>query len=1086
MNVRNLLTVLAIGCTVPVWAGLDFRESDGTFQVWRNGERIVSSIVMDRGAIGTNDVERSFVTLPDGSRVWNEWSKVGDRSFRFEVAARSDGAVELTMQSQVAWDSTHRDRWLTLTLPESVLTGQAYTSVVATVRKFEPVGAVFAATSPELKSRWLATNGLTFDFNALGPGDDECCDSEGWSHQDSLRGAWYVRHLPGGGWKIFAGACPPTPWGGYIGAKLVLREGRFEDYDSLHAIRDFYYGQRFYPQLQLAFGAPRFGETYRNGDHSFADAKRCGWKSKEGETRAVVGHPEGVSYSALTGCGKAVYRISGLRPGVLFLTFTAGNYSGVDNDFSVLANGEPVRRSLQVPARQVFVVTRPIQVSGDHIDVELSGRWLLSSLAVQPLLHAAEDFSIRRGIWLTDGWEPTYFHRNDTVKAPAKFAVEGEFRPLPVPGEEYASQPRELTLETELPDPDLPSLAWTRNPRIVRIFNNSSTMSELDPPGALEAYFDREIAGRGYNVVMLSGMHSRHTYAGQRQRGLEAVKRIAAEAHRRGMKLIDHFDATLVWNIGEGFRVMTERLPELIRSKETGLPSYQFCPYNPVFKQALHDYLVQEVRNGVDGFQVDEVQFWKHGCVCRHCREGFHRDTGWYVPENELDPAWKDRRSPFMKRWFDWKVKQSTDFFLELRRKVKDIRPDLVLSCYSTPWAFQYPVPLVNNGRSISDMARTFNLFGLEVMSRCVMRSTRFELSALRVEDTLSPDGRLVMWDWYYNADWQNDYVAWAISAMTGRSPMLAEVEKGPEVPDYPTFGEARGGMRRRGARPLGTTALLFSYASRDWNADDVFFAKEYGGFAQALDALHVPYVVIDERSLTEERLRPFKTLIVGAAHCLSEKSVAAIRAFAERGGIVRLSAQAGLFDERGDRREAWPFRDVFGLEPSVGSKTGTYLVRPFGRGELRYTPDLKGEEFFMLYENVGAPCAYKADPLREAAFRREVGELADSWWRVEAPEKVHTALWREADGSVVIHFLNVTGVKTRAGDVAEAKAPSPAFPPLERDIVFTVPEGTVAVAVSPDFAGARELESEKASDGSLTVTLPKELLNVYTLIRIR
>ena len=56
---------------------------------------------------------------------------------------------------------------------------------------------------------------------------------------------------------------------------------------------------------------------------------------------------------------------------------------------------------------------------------------------------------------------------------------------------------------------------------------------------------------------------------------------------------------------------------------------------------------------------------------------------------------------------------------------------------------------------------------------------------------------------------------------------------------------------------------------------------------------------------------------------------------------------------------------------------------------------------------------------------------------------------------------------------------------PLERDITFVVPEGESAVAVSPDFVGERPPEATRLSDGSLSVTLPKGLLNAYTLVRI-
>ena len=92
------------------------------------------------------------------------------------------------------------------------------------------------------------------------------------------------------------------------------------------------------------------------------------------------------------------------------------------------------------------------------------------------------------------------------------------------------------------------------------------------------------------------------------------------------------------------------------------------------------------------------------------------------------------------------------------------------------------------------------------------------------------------------------------------------------------------------------------------------------------------------------------------------------------------------------------------------------------------------------------------------------------SAWRVTAPAGVLSALWREKDGAWAAHFLNLSGVKD--GQTAE--------------ITFTVSEGTSAVATSPDWPGERTLAVTKGADGSLTVTLPADALQAYTLVRVR
>ena len=106
--------------------------------------------------------------------------------------------------------------------------------------------------------------------------------------------------------------------------------------------------------------------------------------------------------------------------------------------------------------------------------------------------------------------------------------------------------------------------------------------------------------------------------------------------------------------------------------------------------------------------------------------------------------------------------------------------------------------------------------------------------------------------------------------------------------------------------------------------------------------------------------------------------------------------------------------------------------------------------------------------------------------WSCNAPEKVLATLYKQKQYHYA-HFLNATGVNLKVGDVIQFTIPDNAFPALKEDIVFTLPgkKLTTAEAASPDFDGWKPLKVS-VKDNSTTVTLPKELLKVYTLIRIK
>lgn len=1062
-------------------------EKAGNLSIRRDGREFIRSIAVEAGSPA--DVRRSFTTLSDGTRVWNRWSEEPKSSFRLEVADRADGAVEITFAGQVPFDAADRKRYVRMEIPRDVLEGKKYASAkAASGRYWYEERGTFDGNFKAVESRWLATDGVSFDFNPLGPGDDYAFGrNTGWRYMDSYSGVWDLKRLPSGDFSVENGAEVTTSWGGYFGTKIVLRKGVFEDYDRHHTLRKFSYGFDFESLRLVAFGSPKRGAAYSEGDVLHSYVRGYGWTEDDPwERNPVVGYKEGVYYSALTGDRPETYRFSGLPDGFYLFTFAAGNYTGVSNRFDVAVNGEPFLDAAEIPAKKVRRITKTLHVKGGNIEVSLSGKWLLSAMGVQALITDDEDFSFMRKPWWIDGFEPGLLQCNRDIPGPVRPATRDETADLPVPGTELSAPRKDLVREVELPDPMAPELEWTHDTRIYRLFNNSSLMHELDAPGALKAYLDRELKGKNINVIMLSGMLSRHTYLGHRERGLQAVKRIVEEAHRRGIKVIDHFDATLLWNSPHGFRLLAETLPQVSISTRDSLPAYQYCPMNPVFRENFLRYVEDDAKSGVDGFQIDEVQFWWHTCACDHCRAAFKRDTGWTMPMNECSEAWLDRSSPFMKRWYEWRAKVSTDLLIAARRRASRHNPHLVFSAYSTPWGYTWRRGELRLGRCYIDLGRTVNFFGMEVMSRSVMKGVRAELTHRRTQNTVMHAYGAPMWDWYYNADWQNDYVAWAISAMTGHSPLLAEVDKDESVPDYPGFKYA---MNRRGAKTAVKAALLFSAPSRDWN-EGVIMRDDLLGTAQAFEARHIPYEVIGEISLDAESLSKYKILFVGSAHCIDDKGVAAIRAYAAGGGIVRLSGLAGACDEIGEKRARWPFADVFGFEPESDPDDRRLIERKFGKGRFIYSFSPSGVRFCEPESTSPYPFKYDPDIAAERRFWDEVAAWAAPamWWRINAPEKVYTSLWREADGTLAIHFLNATGVNNVPWENLTSEAPDPAFPALAEDIVFTLPKGTgrKAVATSPDFEGEKTLSSVANADGSLTVVLPKALLKAYVLIRVK
>ena len=319
--------------------------------------------------------------------------------------------------------------------------------------------------------------------------------------------------------------------------------------------------------------------------------------------------------------------------------------------------------------------------------------------------------------------------------------------------------------------------------------------------------------------------------------------------------------------------------------------------------------------------------------------------------------------------------------------------------------------------------------------------------------------------------------------------------------------------MKRDGAEPVAQIALLFSAPSRDWNRNIGFEAGLFG-MAQELEALHIPYEMIANISLRPEILSKYKVLSIGSSACLSDRELEAIKEFARQGGTVLLNTVAGLCDEAGVERKEWPFREQFGFAPvyytkwtatdwdgahsekpvriflKPGSANLLHEERPLGKGRFIYCAlDVAGQ-FAAAEKSANEKWTFTPDKPLEEAYRSYLKRLlaTDACWEINAPDQLYTAIWKEADGTLAIHFLNATGAKPQPGEVLDGLAPKPAFPDLPSDITFRLlaEKATHVTAASPSFEGKKELAFVKDADGTITVTLPAELAKQYVVVKIK
>ncbi len=1086
-------------------------------------------------------LQENFRKLEDGSSVWNVWDDGEETRFRFEAVLSADGSrVELSFLGEAPAFTAHRNRLLTIKMPYRPWLGASYRGYIGHARNgAKEANGVFTEELPNdyLHGdvwRWFALDGgdgqqLLFDLDTYGPTNP--CPF----YPTGVIRCWNIKR-DGDHLEFISGKVLP-PEGGLTGTKLVLCEGRFEQFSEVHAISKYNYNQHIAARTQDSFGAVRTGNNYFHWDARPYDvALGRGWTALNSPVMSTGA--EGAYYSSLSGEGGA-FLFKPLPNGFHLFHLGIGNTQGTPNSFSLRLNGRTMVEKLSVSKGQVAEIVLPVWVTEGEAKLEFDGRFLLSNLSDQFVLTEQEDYSFKRGFWVTEGFEPAFYFRSANYNSNVDFKATVSLLPLPEQGHECDAPQKPLDERVELPDSSTPELAWCNNVRIRMMGTTFASLNEFMQRSSDLERFMKETKELGYTVVMTSGMHGRHLFPATLDKGVENIGTITEAAHRHGLKVIDHHDTTYMENWEQGVRVMAERAGELGFCVNDFNPTPQFCLSNPVFTQTYRNYVKKLLSKGIDALQADELFFYQHGCLCPACREAFHRDTNWYLPYNELDPRLTDHKSSFWKLWFAWRNAQIGNWWVDFRRDIKGQYPHFVLSMYGCHWEQMKSQPRYNMTTDLGNQGRAVTLFGTEVMTRnpyCNARSLlpyRRLYNMYRLGFNAPP-----IWTWYYTKDWNVAYFSWAVSNMMGQCAMLDDpTTLPPDGSDFPKFSGSSDNPPLTTLTSAARVAFWLNAASRDYNSV-IGVESELGGLTQCFEQTHIPYDIIEDHAFrNDELLARYKVLFVGSAGCLTDDDVVRIKTFAREGGTVWLGCVAGFFDRWGNERAAWPFKDVFGDVPQwrkpqklteISLHNGASLnlaawenpykhVFPiscppegrvllsgkgenggemplligvkYGKGEILYMASVLYSSLFCDELQKGNKWPYKGFPELEAILRAALAECAEpaAIWSVNTTDLVYTNILRQKNGTLCLHFLNGNGTQTPHGFLIENAPPGSAWPPIHGDVTFTLKNTSPKeiYAVSPDFAGRVRLAfTQQGSDA--TVVLPKERLKAYTLVVVQ
>ncbi len=697
---------------------------------------------------------------------------------------------------------------------------------------------------------------------------------------------------------------------------------------------------------------------------------------------------------------------------------------------------------------------------------------------------------------------------------------------------ESPGEPIVLRRETLLP-PDSDALAWRWQLKLANLGpSNGGTRDEFADPACLERRM-KELSEAGYNAVICNGMHFHLCHLHQWAMWKENSAKVVAAAHRHGLKVIEHYDVPVVFWHGNGLRYTLDHADWLQRDVRFDCPNlHAMCLNHPGFRKEYLSRLEDFARTtGIDAVMLDECCFADDTlCGCRYCREKFHQDTGCTLPLDDSSGVLFNVDDRLWVTWLKWRVKSVGDWWLDVRRTLNKVNPNISIMTYTTHGGFTTNPSMRKGGGDIADRARGCDFLGTEIMSRNVFDCNRAVFAYRKMKSALgrhfgSPIYGLV----YHLHDENFAYFGWALCHMNGQATWMATIE-GADMKRYIDWAEQ---MDNRRAKPVADIAVLFSQATRDFTRL-LSHVPDMVGMSECLTDVHLQHDFVLEGDLRPEVLRGHKLLVLPSCCCLGAEEVRQILRYVSEGGRLLVSGHTSLYNEDGFGGENFQLAEVMGVDYggglargplTLGMRDGRELavaesavkVRlregAEGLGELR---DGKGQVVGpgIVVNRFGkGECVYMAARLAALNYQREM-TTQDEWTyskneaalrllielvqrglgdspvlrAVHVPEKVLMSVYRQEHNGQeqrLVHLLNATGARLEVGQTVPSKKRLPAFPAVQEDLVFDIRSHGPCrgYIVSPDYAGRRPVKVAEAGDGYQRITVAKADLQAYAIV---
>jgi hypothetical protein len=316
-------------------------------------------------------------------------------------------------------------------------------------------------------------------------------------------------------------------------------------------------------------------------------------------------------------------------------------------------------------------------------------------------------------------------------------------------------------------------------------------------------------------------------------------------------------------------------------------------------------------------------------CYCQNCQTSFKAKTGNDIPKS------KNWESKVYKQWIRWNYDRRLEIWDLNNKTTKEVGgPDCT-------WSGMNSGSISGQSRSFRDVKEIYkraDIVMLDDQSR--INATGFQHNGINGKlihgllgwDKLVPES-MAMYQagrpWYrLAAKPAPEARMWAINGMAGGIQpwwhILAASHDDRRM--YKTFESLFAWHKTNekyliNRKPVARVGLVWSQENTDYYGKDDADARvemHIRGMTQALLKARIPYLLVHADHIERDAAQ-FSALALPNLAVMSDKQIAAVKAFVDRGGSVIATGETSRYNEWGDKRDDYGLGDVFGAHIKAG-----------------------------------------------------------------------------------------------------------------------------------------------------------------------